>query len=82
MSKSKAHIIVIFVCNSPDEGGKRQPVSQGSVVGLCPPIVFDGSPCAVKVWAVKWAPNGLGPVRPMVFFKMHCDIPAGQALSL
>ena len=80
----KQEIEVFFVPagSSASEGGKSEPVSQSSIAGLLPPTVFDGSHCAVKLWAVKWAANGLVPIRPAVFSKMHCDIPAGQALSL
>ena len=80
--KQEIEVFFPLAGSSAGEGGKSEPVSQTSIAGLLPPTVFDGSHCAVKVWAVKWAPNGLLPVRPMVFFKMHCDIPAGQALSL
>ena len=80
--KQEHEVFFIPACSSAGEGGKSEPVSQTSIAGLLPPTVFDGSHCAVNVWAVKWAPNGLVLVRPMVFFKMHCDIPAGQALSL
>ena len=45
-------------------------------------VSVDGSYCAVKAWAVKWSAIGLTPILPVVLFKMHLDIPAGQALSL
>ena len=80
--KQEHEIFFIPACSSAGEGGKSEPVSQTSIAGLLPPTVFDGSHCAVKVWAVKWGPIGLTPIRPVVLFKMHCDIPAGQALSL
>ena len=79
--KQEHEVFFIPACSSADEAGKSQPVSQSYVAVLLPPTVFDGSHCAVKAWAVKWGPIGLTPIRPVVLFKMQCDIPAGQALS-
>ena len=78
----KQEIEVFFAPAGSSAGEGGEPASQTSIAGLLPPTVFDGSHCAMKVWAVKWALNGLAPIRPMVFTKMQCDIPAGQALSL
>ena len=80
--KQEHEVFSIPVCSSAGEGGKSELVSQTSIAGLLPPTAFDGSHCAVKAWAVKWGPIGLVPIRPVVLFKMHCGIPAGQALSL
>ena len=80
--KQEHEVFFILACSSAGEGGKSEPVSQTPIAGLLPPTVFDGSHCAVKAWAVKWGVLGLTPIRPVVLFKMQCNIPAGQALEL
>ena len=64
------------------ETDHAQAIQQGTLAGKLPANAFEGSHCVVKTWAVKWGPLGLTPVRPLVLFKLSCDIPAGQALSL
>ena len=65
-----------------DDAGQQQPVSQVNLAGKLPANTFESSHCVVQTWAVKWGPQGLGPVRPLVLFKQSCDLPAGKALSL
>ena len=80
--KQEHEVFFIPAYSSSDEAGKSQPVSQSSLAGLLPANAFQGSHCAVQAWGVKWAAIGLIPIRPLVLFKLSCDIPAGQALSL
>ncbi len=68
--------------SSEDEAGQNPPVTQTSVAGKLPANAFEGLHCVVKGWGVKWGAIGLTPIRPVVLFKVSCDIPAGQALSL
>ena len=65
-----------------DDGGQSQPINQGTLAGKLPANSSDNSHCVVATWAVKWPPQGLGPVRPLVIFKKACELPAGKALSL
>ena len=67
---------------SGDPSGQRQHLSQMALPGKLPANTFESSHCVVATWAVKWAPQGLSPVRPMVLFTQSCDLPAGKALSL
>ena len=65
-----------------DDGAQSQQINQGTLAGKLPANIFDNSHCVVATWVVKWSPQGLGPVRPLVIFKKACDLPAGKALSL
>ena len=65
-----------------EEGGQSQPITQGTLAGKLPANTFENSHCVVATWSVKWSPQGLGPVRPLVLFKKSGDLPAGKALSL
>ena len=67
---------------SDDPSGQKQHLSQMNLAGKLPANTFESSHCVVATWAVKWAPQGLSPVRPMVLFTQSCDLPAGKALSL
>ena len=68
--------------SSDEEGGQSQPITQSTLAGKLPANTFENSHCVVATWSVKWSPQGLGPVRPLVLFKKSCDLPAGKALSL
>ncbi len=80
--KQEHEIFFVPAYTSGEETAGKQPIAQGSVGAVLPPTAFDGSHCVVKTWAVKWAAIGLMPVRPLVLFRVTCDILAGQALSL
>ena len=67
---------------SDDPSGQKQHLSQINLAGKLPANAFESSHCVVATWAVKWALQGLSPVRPMVLFTQACDLPAGKALSL
>ena len=75
-------IYFIPAFTSDDPSGQKQHLSQMSLAGKLPANTFGSSHCVVATWAVKWAPQGLSPVRPMVLFTQSCDLPAGKALSL
>ena len=75
-------IYFILAFSSEDEAGQKQQISPVTLAGKLPANTFASSHCVVATWAVKWAPQGLSPVRPMVVFTQSCDIPAGKALSL
>ena len=68
--------------SSDEEGGQSQPITQSTLAGKLPANTFENSHCVVATWSVKWSPQGLGPVRPLVLFKKSCDLPAGKALCL
>ena len=68
--------------SSEDEAGQRQQISQVNLAGKLPANTIESSHCLVATWAVKWGPQGLSPVRPVVLFTQSCDLPAGKALSL
>ena len=68
--------------SSDEEGGQSQPITQSTLAGKLPANIFEKSHCVVATWAVKWSPQGLGPVRPLVLFNKSCDLPAGKALCL
>ena len=62
--------------------GQSQPINQNTLAGKLPTKTFENSHCVLATWSVKWSPQGLGPVRPLVLFKQSCDLPAGKAVSL
>ena len=80
--KQEHKIYFIPAFSSEDEGAQKQQISQATLAGKLPANTFEGSHCVVATWAVKWCPQGLSPVRPMVLFTQSCDLPAGKALSL
>ena len=63
-------------------GGQSQTGTQTTLAGKLPSKALESSHCVVKTWAVKWSPQGLAPVRPLVLFKQSCDLAADKALSL
>ena len=80
--KQEHQIYFIPAFSSEEEGGQKQQISQVTLAGKLPANTFESSHCVVATWAVKWGPQGLSPVRPMVLFTHSCDLPAGKALSL
>ena len=80
--KQEHEIFFIPAFTSDEEGGQSQSITQNTLVGKLPANTFENSHCVVATWSVKWSPQGLGPVRPLVLFKKSCDLPAGKALSL
>ena len=80
--KQEHRIYFIPAFSSDDEGAQKQQISQVTLAGKLPANTFESSHCVVATWAVKWGPQGLSPVRPMVLFTQSCDLPAGKALSL
>ena len=76
--KLEHEVFVIPGLTSDDEGGQSQPINQNTLAGKLPTKTFENSHCVLATWSVKWSPQGLGPVRPLVvFFKQSCDLPAG-----
>ena len=75
-------IYFILAFASDDSSGQKQHLSQMNLAGMLPATTFESSHSVVATWAVKWAPQGLSLVRPMVLFKQSCDLPAGKALPL
>jgi hypothetical protein len=59
--------------------GGDQPTSVGAAIGL---NAWQSAPGANIVWAMRWAPAGLMPVRPMVCIKGDGNVPARKALML
>ena len=80
--KLEHEVFFIPEFSSDDEGGQSQPIDKHNLAGKLPANTFENSHCVVATWSVKWSPQGLGPVRPLVLFKKSCDLPAGKALSL
>ena len=80
--KQEHQIYFMLAFSNDDEGGQKQQISQVTLAGKLPANTFESSHCVVATWAVKWGPQGLNPVRPMVLFTYSCDLPAGKALSL
>ena len=80
--KQDHEVFFIPAFSSDEEGGQNQPITQGTLAGKLPANTFESSHCVVQTWGVKWGPQGLSPVRPLVLFKQSCDLPAGKALSL
>ena len=80
--KQDHEIYFIPAFASDDPLGRKQHLSQMNLAGKLPANTFESSHCVVATWAVKWAPQGLSPVRPMVLFTQACDLPAGKDLSL
>ena len=79
--KQDHEIFFIHAFSSDEEGGQSQPISQATLAGKLPANTFESSHCVVQTWAVKWGPQGVGRVRPLVLFKQSCDLPAGMAVS-
>ena len=79
--KQEHEIYFIPAFSSEEEGGQKQQITQVTLAGKLPANTFESSHCVVSTWAVKWSPQGLSPVRPMVLFTQSCDLPAGKALS-
>ena len=76
--KLKHEAFFIPGSTSDDEGGQSQPINQNTLAGKLPTKTFENSHCVLATWSVKWSPQGLGPVRPLVvFFQQSCDLPAG-----
>ena len=80
--KQEHEVFFIPAFTSGEEGGQSQSITQNTLAGKLPANTFEKSHCVVATWSVKWSPQGLGPVRPLVLFKKSCDLPAGKALSL
>ena len=80
--KLEHEVFFIPAFTSGEEGGQSQSITQSTLAGKLPANTFESSHCVVQTWGVKWGPQGLGPVRPLVLFKKSCDLPAGKALSL
>ena len=80
--KLEHEVFFIPAFTSGEEGGQSQSITQSTLAGKLPANTFENSHCVVATWSVKWSPQGLGPVRPLVLFKKSCDLPAGKALSL
>ena len=80
--KLEHEVFFIPAFTSDEDGGQSQPITQSTLAGKLPANTFENSHCVVATWSVKWSPQGLGPVRPLVLFKKSCDLPAGKALSL
>ena len=80
--KLEHEVFFIPAFTSDGDGGKSQPITQSTLAGKLPANTFENSHCVVATWSVKWSPQGLGPVRPLVLFKTSFDLPAGKALSL
>ena len=75
-------VFFIPAFTSGEDGGQSQSITQSTLAGKLPANIFENSHCVVATWSVKWSPQGLGPVRPLVLFKQSCDLPAGKAVSL
>ena len=80
--KQEHEVFFIPAFTSDEEGGQSQSITQNTLAGKLPANIFEKSHCVVATWSVKWSPQGLGPVRPLVLFKKSCDLPAGKALCL
>ena len=80
--KQEHEIYFIPAFSSEEEGGQKQQITQVTLAGKLPANTFESSHCVVSTWAVKWSPQGLSLVRPLVLFTQSCDLPAGKALSL
>ena len=80
--KQDHEVFFIPAFSSDEEGGQNQPITQATLAGKLPANTFESSHCVVQTWGVKWGPQGLSPIRPLVLFKQSCDLPAGKALSL
>ena len=80
--KQEHQIYFVPAFSSDDQGGQNQQVSQVTLAGKLPANTFESSHCVVQTWAVKWGPQGLGLVRPLVLFKQSCDLRGGKAVSL
>ena len=80
--KQDHEIFFIPAFASEEEGGQNQRITQGTLAGKLPANAFENSHWVVATWSVKWSPQGLGPVRPLVLFKKSYDLPAGKALCL
>ena len=80
--KLEHEVFFIPAFTSGEEGGQSQSITQNTLAGKLPANTFENSHCVVATWSVKWSPQGLGPVRPLVLFNKSCDLPAGKALSL
>ena len=80
--KQEHEIFFIPAFTSGEEGGQSQSITQNTLAGKLPANIFEKSHCVVATWSVKWSPQGLGPVRPLVLFNKSCDLPAGKALCL
>ena len=67
----------------PDSTQKKAPGSlQGSAASLVPVTAWKGLSVAGLVWSVKWAPQGLWPIRPQVAMLMDVTLPPKKALIL
>ena len=80
--KLEHEVFFIPAFTSGEEGGQSQSITQSTLAGKLPANTFENSHCVVATWSVKWSPQGLGPVRPLVLFKQSCDLPAGKAAPL
>ena len=64
-----------------ESAGPKVTVMQTQAAGLLAMNVWDSWVTKI-VWACKWGPNGLVPVRPTVVFTGDVKLAAGHALKL
>jgi hypothetical protein len=62
----------------PKEGGKDLLINR---VGALIPTIFWKSHCLDIIWAMRWVPSGLQPVRPVCCLTQGVVLPPGQALA-
>ena len=72
--KLEREVFFIPAFTSDEEGGQNQRITQGTLAGKLPANTFESSHCVVATWAVKWGPQGLGPVRPLALFTQSCEL--------
>ena len=63
--------------------GEAPVKTQMAIGSLVPRSVWESNPAVMIVaWAVKWAANGLSPMRPLVVAMADIVLPPGRALAL
>lgn len=65
-----------------DDGEEKKPVTQHNAATHLPGKFWDDAQHVGLVWTVKWAAQGLMPVRPTVVCFSAGELPAGKALPL
>lgn len=78
----QVHKVLYMVQPVPTKAdGDSRVVVQGHVAGVVPHRTWDTS-CTGLIWAVKWGPVGIVPVRPHVMVTAPFEVPAGKAVKL
>ena len=68
--------------NAPEDETGAVVATQSNAGALFPVSIWADSPFVRMLWATRWAPGGLMPVRPQVFLLEDFALPAKRAVRI